>query len=122
MPNPALVNKKSAKIDHHLKIVDTFIAMGCPFYFEFEPSFGEYNPDAYVKDANGNYVAVEVQLTQISHKKMAQKLHQFMKSYGKYHQARIFLIVANHRYKDLEKELKDGFYVRYMPVPNEPTL
>ena len=118
MPNPTLIHPKSSKINHYLKIVDTFIYYGCPQVFVVEPQLGEYRPDVYMKDHQGNTACVEVQLTPISTKKMQQKIDQFTSTYGKEHDAPIMLIVSDNEYSKVK--IPDGFYLYRIPIPLEP--
>lgn len=118
MPNPAVLHSRSIKIDHHLKIVDFYIQAGCPKQFIIEPKFGEYEPDVYMKDLQGNAVCVEVQLTLISTKKMQKKLEQFTATYGKEHDAKIMLLVTNGEYGKIQ--VPDGFKLVKIPLPKEP--
>lgn len=118
MPNPAVLHHRSVKLDHHLKIVDFYIHVGCPSKFVIEPKLGEYNPDVFMKDRQDNSVCVEIQLTPISTKKMQQKIDQFVKEYGKEHDAKIMLLVTNNEYGKVM--MPDGFKLIKIPVPSEP--
>lgn len=117
MPNPTLIHPRTVKIDHYLKIVDFFILMGCPSKFLPEPTLGEYKPDVYFIDGNGQNVCVEIQLTPISAKKMQKKLDQFVSTYNK-HKSTILLIVSEKEYTSLK--VPSGFHVEHMSVPKEP--
>lgn len=117
MPNPTLIHPRSVKIDHYLKIVDVYIASGCPLVFLPEPAFGEYLPDAYMKDHKGVKMCVEVQLTHISTKKMQTKLDQFAKMYGVEHDAKTLLLVSDVQYSKVK--IPDGFKLLRIGVPTE---
>lgn len=117
MPNPTLIHPKTVKIDHYLKIVDVFIAAGCPETFLPEPVFGEYRPDAYLKDNKDNPICVEVQLTPISTKRMQSKIDQFECEFGREHDAKIMLLVSNNNYDKVK--VPDGFKLARISVPKE---
>lgn len=116
MPNPTVIHPRTVKLNHYLKLVDLYIHLGCPQVYIPEPNFKEYLPDVYMKDLKGNPICVEVQLTQISSKKMQKKLDQFVSSYGKEHDARILLLVSDSPYKI---QVPKGFNVHTIPVPKE---
>lgn len=118
MPNPAILHHRSVKLDHQLKLVDFYIHAGCPPHFIIEPKFGEYNPDVYMKDRQGNAICVEVQLTPISTKKMQKKVEQFTTTSGKEHDAKIMLLVSDNEYPKLE--ILTPFKLIRIPVPKEP--
>lgn len=118
MPNPTLIHPKSSKIEHYLKITDTYIHFGYPSVFLVEPSFGEYNPDVYMKDHEGNVMCVEIQRTPISTKKMQRKIDQFVSTFGKEHDANIFLLVSNEEYGKVK--IPKGFHLYRMGIPPEP--
>lgn len=117
MPNPTLIHPRTVKIDHYLKIVDVFISSGCPTTFLPEPTFGEYRPDAYLKDRNDTPICVEVQLTPISTKKMQHKIDQFEYEFGKEHDSKIILLVSDNKYDKVK--IPDGFKLARISVPKE---
>lgn len=114
---PAPVKKTSNKIDHHLKIIDFYIKEKCPDYFLIEQQFGKYEPDIYFIDKSNNHIAVEIQLTPISTKRMQQKVNDFVYEYDKSHAAKTLVICSNYDYKKLE--YPKGFRVIKQPLPNE---
>ncbi len=118
MPNPTVIHPRTVKIDHYLKIVDFYIHTGCPEIFDVEPRFGEYNPDVYMKDRQGNSICVEIQLTPISTKKMQSKIDEFVSTYKKEHDAKIMLLVSNNSYDKVI--MPDGFHLVKLPMPEEP--
>lgn len=118
MPNPATLHHRSIKIDHHLKIVDFFIHVGCPKTFHVEPNYKSYKPDVYMHNQKGIPVCVEVQLTPISHKKMENKTIEFMTSHKKKeHDAVVLLLVSD---KDYGIQLPKPYSLITIPVPKEP--
>lgn len=117
MPNPAIIHTRSVKLNHYLKIVDVYIAAGCPNVFQPEPNFGEYQPDAYMKTTRGDTMCVEVQLTHISSKKMQKKVDQFVNTYGDRHDAKTFLLVSNVAYGKLK--IPEGFKIKRVSIPDE---
>ncbi|UTC25184.1 hypothetical protein Bfsp1_28 [Cytobacillus phage Bfsp1] len=117
--NPSHIHHKSNKIDHHLKIVDFYIALGCPKDFIIEPLLGDYEPDIFMKDRNGKSICVEIQLTKISSKKMQEKIDLYVKEYGKEHDSKTFVIVSNYRFK---VRVPNGFQLKFYKVPAESTL
>ena len=117
MPNPTLIHPRTVKIDHYLKIVDVFIATGYPEVFVPEPKLGDYNPDAYFKDRNGNPLCVEVQLTPISTKKMQTKIDQFVGTYGTEHDSKTIFLVSNSSYDKVK--VPSGFQLMKAAVPKE---
>jgi hypothetical protein len=118
MPNPTLIHPKTVKIDHYLKIVDFYIQAGCPKTFDLEPTFGEYNPDVYMKDLKGNPICVEVQITPISAKKMQTKIDQFVSTFGNKHDAKIMLLVTDSNYSKVSTP--PNFKIIKLPMPTEP--
>lgn len=118
MPNPAVLHHRSIKIDHHLKIVDFYIHVGCPSEFHVEPLWNEYKPDVYMKDRMGNDICVEIQLSQISTKKLQTKIDQFVSTHGIEHAAKVFLLVSDSSYSNVE--MPDGYKLIRLPVPKEP--
>lgn len=118
MPNPSIIHPRSVKIDHHLKLVDFYIQTGCPAHFLLEPKFGDYEPDAYLKDLKGNAICAEVQITPISNKRMQNKIEQFTSMYGKEHDARVLLLATNNDYTKIH--VPKGFKLIKIPLPNEP--
>lgn len=116
MPNPALINGKSIKVNHHLAIADVYINFECPEIFTIEPDFGHYRPDIYMKDAYHKPFCIEVQLTPISKKKMQEKVDNFASTFGE-HDARDLLIITDHRYDGLK--VPDGFHIHKLPIPKE---
>lgn len=117
MPNPTLIHPKTVKLEHYLKIVDTYIAAGCPPSFIPEPVFGEYRPDAYMIDRKKNPVCIEVQLTPISTKKMQTKIEQFVNTYNKEHNATTLLLVSDNRYDKIT--MPKGFTLQRVNIPKE---
>lgn len=118
MPNPTIIHPRSVKLEHHLKIVDTYIHVGCPTTFLVEPPFKDYKPDVYMKDLKGNPVCVEVQITPISTKKMQTKIDEFVSTYGKEHDAQVMLLVSNTSYDKVK--IPDKFKLVRIPMPTEP--
>lgn len=119
MPNPAILHTRSIKIEHHLKIVDVFIKMGCPKVFKIEPKYKSYEPDMYIHDFKGNPICIEVQLTPISTKKMQTKVDEFVTSFKKKeHDAKIMLLISDKSYDNLK--IPDGYRVIPLPLPLEP--
>lgn len=88
-------NPRNQKVDHQLKIVDTFIDIGCPKECLIEPMLGSYEPDLFYKDHFNRSVCVEVQLSRISHKRMQEKINKFIKESGVNHDARLLYIVSD---------------------------
>lgn len=93
----------SNKIRHHLSIVDFFINEGCPTHFIIEPNLGSYNPDIMFQNRQGENICVEIQLTQISQKKMKEKIEQFCSEYGLNHDSKMLIISSNFYTKNLIK-------------------
>lgn len=118
MPNPTLIHPRTVKIDHYLKIVDFYISMNMPENFLPEPTLGEYKPDVYFIDGNGNHVVVEIQLTPISTKKMQKKIDQWVSTYKKKHNAKIVLLVSDKEYTNLT--VPSGFSICHSKIPPEP--
>lgn len=100
-----------------MKIVDVYIAAGCPEKFIPEPTFGEYRPDAYMIDRKGDPACIEVQITPISTKKMQLKIDQFVSSFGKEHNAKVFLLVSDNNYGKIE--MPKGFKLKRIGMPKE---
>lgn len=117
--NPSQIHHKSNKIDHHLKIVDYFIALGCPKNFIIEPMLGDYEPDIFMKDRTQRSICIEIQLTKVANKKMQDKLDLFVKEYGREHDAKTFVVVSDIKYK---LKVPNGFSLKYYKLPKEPTL
>lgn len=117
--NPSQIHHKSNKIDHHLKIVDYYIALGSPPNFIIEPSLGEYEPDIFMKDRTQRSICVEIQLTRIANKKMQDKVDVFIKEYNKEHDSKVFVVVSDTKYK---LKVPSGFSLKYYKLPKEPTL
>lgn len=118
MPNPAVLHHRSIKIEHHLKIVDFFIHMGCPKVFHVEPNYKTYKPDVYMHNHTGIPVCVEVQLTPISHKRMESKTIEFMTSHKKKeHDSIVLLLVSD---KEYNIKLPPPYNMITIPVPKEP--
>jgi hypothetical protein len=90
---------------------------GCPEKFIVEPVLGAYIPDVMFKDKAGKSICVEVQLTPISLKKMQRKVDQFVKEYGRNHDAKILVIASERPYKGLS--IPSGFKVVQIRVPQE---
>jgi phosphorylcholine metabolism protein LicD len=104
-------------INHHLKIVDFYIDAGCPDKCIIEPIFGTYEPDLFFKDKNENSICVEIQLTPISHKKMQNKINQFVSEYEKEHDSKILVICSDYKYKKLT--IPSGFKMIQKLTPKE---
>lgn len=117
MPNPTLIHPKTVKIDHFLKIVDVFLASGCPATFLPEPVFGEYRPDVYMKDSKNVPMCVEVQLTPISTKKMQTKIDQWVAMNDLEHDAKHLLLVSNNNYDKVK--VPEGFKLLRAAIPKE---
>lgn len=117
MPNPAMIHGKSQKVNHHLKVVDVFISLGCPVNFYIEPEYGHYRPDAYLIDELNKHICIEVQLTPISKTKMQQKIDNFVATYLNEHHAREMYLYTDHRYDGIK--IPEGFKVHKLPIPNE---
>lgn len=117
MPNPTLIHPRTVKLNHYLKIVDFFIHAGMPAEFLPEPTLGEYRPDAYMKDSKGNPICVELQLTQISTKKMQQKVEQFVGTFGKEHDSKVMMLCSDNQYDKIK--MPTGFHLINLPVPRE---
>jgi hypothetical protein len=98
--NPSPIHHKSNKIDHYLKIVDFYIHSGLPENFVIEPILGSYEPDIFFRDKSNNHICVEVQITPISQNKMQDKINRFVSEYGKEHDSKVFVLSANHGYKN----------------------
>lgn len=118
MPNPTLIHPRSVKLNHYLKMVDFFIHAGMPKDFLLEPVFGEYRPDAYMRDSKGNPICVEMQLTPISTKKMQTKLEQFVGSFRKEHDAKVMILCSDSSYDKVK--IPEGFHLIRLPIPKEP--
>lgn len=114
-------NPKNQKVEHQLKIVDTFINIGCPDQCLIEPELGSYEPDLFYKDHFNRSVCVEVQLTRISLKKMQDKVNNFMKEEGKNHDARLLVICADRDYSMVTFD-KQKYKVKFEPLTKEITL
>lgn len=117
--NPSQIHHKSNKIDHHLKIVDYYIALGCPKNFIIEPLLGEYEPDIFMKDASQRSICVEIQLTKVANKKMQDKINSFVKEYNINHDSKTFVLVSNIQY---QLKVPSGFTLKQYKLPKEPTL
>lgn len=115
--NPSPIHHKSNKIDHYLKIVDFYIAVGCPENYLIEPLFGNYEPDLFFKDNSGKNICVEVQLTPISHKKMQEKINKFIKEFNQNHDSNILVLCSNYDYKNVE--IPKGFRLIKQSIPSE---
>lgn len=112
--NPSPIHHKSNKIDHALKIVDFYIAVGQPETFIIEPIFGGYEPDVYFTSKEVSY-CVEIQLTPISHKKMQQKVNQFVSEFGVTHNSKIIVICTNQNYSKISAP--NSFKIIHQKLP-----
>jgi hypothetical protein len=115
--NPSPIHHKSNKINHYLKIVDFYISAKTPERFLIEPIFGSYEPDVFFKDTSNNSICVEIQLTPISTNKMETKIKQFVKEYGKEHDAKILVICSDYNYNKIKSP--NGFKIIKQPLPKE---
>lgn len=114
-------NPKNQKVDHQLKIVDTFIEFGMPDQCLIEPQLGSYEPDLFYKDHFNRSVCVEVQLTRISHKRMQEKINHFIKEEGVNHDARLFIIVSHFKFDSFHYD-QTKYKVIQKEMPKEITL
>ncbi len=113
--NPSPINHKSNKIEHTLKIVDFYIAIGMPKQFAIEPTLGTYEPDImYNKSEN---ICVEIQITPISRNKMQQKINQFVFEYNKEHNSKLLIICSDYQYNKLS--VPNGFKMIQKFLPKE---
>lgn len=112
------INHRSVHINHHLKIVDAYIKMNCPKNFDVERIFGIYEPDIYTIDKS-HLLCVEIQLTQISNKKMQQKINQFMAEFDK-HKSRVFYLMSDYKYTKLT--IDDRFQLIQDDLPKETPI
>lgn len=117
--NPSQIHHKSNKIDHHLKIVDYYIALGCPKNFIIEPLLGEYEPDIFMKDTSQRSICVEIQLTKVANKKIQDKINLFVKEYNVNHDSKTIYLITNSRYN---VTAPNGFMLKQYRMPKEPTL
>jgi hypothetical protein len=118
--NPSPIHHRSNKIDHALKIVDFYIQYGTPKQFAIEPTLGTYQPDIMYRDKNNHSICVEIQLTQISVKKMQQKINQFVHEYRKEHDSKILLLCSNANYNGLK--IPNGFQLIRKNLPQNILL
>jgi hypothetical protein len=99
--NPPLINPKSNKVEHQLKILDLYIHLNCPSNYKVEPLLGSYAPDFMYKDKNNQTICCEIQLTPISKKKMQQKINHYSNEYNVKHDSRILHLYSDYDYKDI---------------------
>lgn len=118
--NPSPIHHKSNKLDHYLKIVDTFIDLEQPKDCLIEQPFGSYIPDLFYKDHFNRSVAVEVQLTKISLKKMQAKLNNFAKEYNVNHDAKLIMLYSDYSYSGLS--IPAGFKQTIKPLAKSPSF
>jgi hypothetical protein len=114
-------NPKNQKVEHQLKIVDTFINIGCPDECLVEPELGGYEPDLFYKDHFNRSVCVEVQLSRISQKRMQEKINNFIKEEGVNHDARLLCIYCDYRFDDFHYDQKK-YKIILKDLPHEKTL
>lgn len=76
------IRDNSSKLEHHLAIVDTYIELGCPDFFEVEPDFKWYKPDVYCR-VGVKLMCIEIQKSKITNEKMQHKIRDFVRSYQK---------------------------------------
>jgi len=108
MPNPVLIHTESSKVRHFLAIADFYIQIGQPDIYEVEPYItDEYRPDVYARISEP--VIIEIQRSHVSHKRMQEKVDQFVETYraGK-HDAKTLWIVSDEQYR---VKCPDGFKV-----------
>lgn len=120
--NPSPIHHKSNKLDHALKIVDTFIELGQPGNCLIEQAFGIYEPDLFFKDHFNRSVCAEVQLTKISSVKMQKKLDQFVKESGKTHDAKLIMLFTDYPYSKLSVPTGFKLIVKAMPKEKDPSI
>jgi competence CoiA-like predicted nuclease len=93
-----------------MAIADFYDRIGKPEKYIVEPDLNyEYRPDVYM-EYKGEQIVVEIQLTQISTKKMQQKVDMWISGYEKHHFAKKMWIVSDHLYK---LEVPVGFDIQF---------
>jgi hypothetical protein len=100
MPNPTIIHPNSTRTNHFLAIADFFIRIGQPDIYEVEPDLKHnYRPDAYTI-LNQEQVAIEIQLSHVSNKKIQEKIEGFVDSFKKgKHQAKRLWLVTDRPFK-----------------------
>jgi hypothetical protein len=101
--------------------VDTFIDLGMPSQCAIEPQLGSYEPDLFYKDHFNRSVCVEVQLTNISQKRMQEKINTFIKEEGKNHDARLLYIISDCKFDTFHYDTKK-YKIILKEMPKEKTL
>lgn len=76
------IRENSAKLDHHLSIVDTFIELEKPDFFEVEPQWESYKPDVYCRIRHQLW-CIEVQRSKVTNPRIQRKINEFVRSYQK---------------------------------------
>jgi competence CoiA-like predicted nuclease len=114
MPNPTIIHPNSTRTNHFLAITDFYIRIGQPTIYEVEPDLKhDYRPDAYTVLKN-EHIAVEVQLSHTSNKKMQEKVDGFIDSHKKgKHAARKLWLVTDRPFK---YKVTDGYQVEVIPL------
>jgi hypothetical protein len=115
MPNPAIIPSRSTRINHFLAIVDFYIYVKHPSFFDVEPTIDEhYRPDARFRDGKENEWIVEVQLSRIKLSKMQDKVNNFVRTHreGK-HGSRNMIIVSDNKYEVI---VPDRYRVHHIPA------
>lgn len=103
MPNPAKIHHHSAKLQHHLYLVDLYIRYGKPEKFSLEPKITpEYIPDVYMVK-NNKAVIIEAQLSRISNGKMQNKVDMFVDT----------LLKGKHRVNELWIMCNDEYVLQH---------
>lgn len=111
-----MIHTQSSKIQHYLGLVDIYLQLGKPTYYEIETPIGDdYIPDAFTI-VGDTPVLVELQRSLISNRKMQDKVDKFVKYYPT-HGATHLWVFTEHTY---HIDVPSGFTVlqKKMTPPN----
>lgn len=111
------IRHNTSKQDHYLAVVDTYIELGMPDFFDVEPSLKSYQPDVYCRIGHQLW-CIEVQLSKVSSAKIQKKINEFTKSYQREeHDALNLWIKTSYRWSELQAP--SGVDIKITPTWND---